>query len=1066
MKKIIASLSLLLFAYSVQAQSAPKWLRYSAISPDGKTIVFTFKGDLYKVASSGGNATALTMHEAHDFMPIWSNDSKTIAFASDRYGNFDIFTISIDGGEAKRVTYHSAQEYPYSFTGDNKAIVFGSARLDATQNRQFPTGSMPELYSVAVGGGKVTQLLTTPAEDVKISKDGSKWIYHDKKGGENTWRKHHTSSIARDIWVYDTKTQQHTKITSFNGEDRSPLFADGDKAMYYLSEESGSFNIHKMGLTGSKSEQLTSYKKHPVRFLSQSTDGTLCFSYDGELYTMKPGSSAKKVSVSILADTRRNDEQLIRVTSGAGISVSPNGKEVAFIFRGEVFVTSVEGSITKRITKTPEQETSVSFAPDGKSIIYTAERNNKWSIFESRIVRADEPYFYAATLLKETPVLDNDNDNTQPLYSPDGKEIAFVENRNYIKIYNLASKQTRGLLNTEQIFAFVENDQYFTWSPDSKWLLFDYAVPGSASGEVGLVSADAKKIVNLTQSGFNDYRPKWVMGGKAILWQSNRDGLRAAAMSGGAQSDAYMMFLTQESFDKSKLTKEEIALLKEIDENKAKADTSKKKPAVAKDSVMIDWTGLSERKSKVTIHSSSMGDALVSKDGETLYYLARFERGMNLWSTNLRTRETKMIVPLNAGFAAMQWDKDQKSIFLSSDGGITKLDPASGKQDRIGINGEMTINLTAEKQAMFNHVWRRTKKTFYTKTFHGIDWDSYKPDYDQYIPSIGNNYEFSEMLSELLGELNVSHSGSSYGAFNPNGDATASLGAFYDAAYTGAGVKIEEVIKDGPLDKAGLNIVAGNIIESIDGEAISGDKDLAQYLNRKAGKNALLTIIDGTNKREVIIKPVSLGEQNGLLYRRWIKRNAEEVDKLSNGQLGYVHIPGMNDGAYRSTYEDIMGKYFHKKGIVVDTRNNGGGDLVADLAMFLSGKKFMDYANDIRSNGFEPNFRWTKPVISIANEANYSDGHCYAYMIVDQKIGKMVGAAVPGTCTFAGWEGLMDTGINWGAPTVGVKANNGRYLENWQTEPDVKILMAPEQTRKGVDQQLEAAVKELLKEIK
>ena len=1066
MKKIFASLALVLCMYSLHAQTEPKWLRYSSISPDGKTIVFTFKGDLYKVASNGGNATALTMHEAHDFMPVWSNDSKTIAFASDRYGNFDIFTISVDGGEAKRVTYHSAQEYPYSFSNDNKNIVFGAARLDAPQNRQFPTGSMPELYSVAVGGGKVTQLLTTPAEDVKISKDGSKWIYHDKKGGENAWRKHHTSSIARDIWVYDTKTQQHTKITSFNGEDRSPLFTDSDKAMYYLSEESGSFNIHKMNLAGAKSEQLTSYKKHPVRFLSQSNDGTLCYSYDGELYTMKPGSSAKKVAVNILADARKNDEQLIRVSSGSGISVSPNGKEVAFIFRGEVFVTSVEGSITKRITNTPEQETSVSFAPDGKSVIYAAERNNKWSVFESRIVRADEPYFYAATLLKENALLDNDNDNTQPLYSPDGKEIAFVENRNYLKIYTVATKQVRSLLNTEQIFAFVENDQYFTWSPDSKWLLFDYAVPGSAVGEVGLVSADAKKIVNLTQSGFNDYRPKWVMGGKAILWQSNRDGLRAAAMSGNTQSDAYMMFLTQESFEKFKLSKEEIALLKEIEENKAKADTSKKKTAVAKDSVMIDWAGLSERKAKVTIHSSSMGDALVSKDGETLYYLARFERGMNLWSTNLRTRETKMIVPLNAGFAAMQWDKDQKSIFLSSDGGITKLDPVSGKQDRVGINGEMTINLTAEKQAMFNHVWRRTKKTFYTKTFHGIDWDSYKPDYDKYIPSIGNNYEFSELLSELLGELNVSHSGSSYGSFNPNGDATASLGAFYDAAYTGVGVKIEEVIKEGPLDKTGLNIVAGNIIESIDGEAISADKDLAQYLNRKAGKNVLLVINDGTNKKEVIIKPVSLGEQNALLYRRWIKRNAEEVDKLSNGQLGYVHIPGMNDGAFRSTYEDIMGKYFHKKGIVVDTRNNGGGDLVADLAMFLSGKKFMDYANDIRSNGFEPNFRWTKPVISIANEANYSDGHCYSYMIVDQKIGKLVGAPVPGTCTFAGWESLMDTGINWGAPTVGVKAINGKYLENWQTEPDVKILMSPEQTRKGVDQQLEAAVKELLKEIK
>ncbi|OYW77519.1 MAG: peptidase S41, partial [Sphingobacteriia bacterium 32-37-4] len=382
--------------------------------------------------------------------------------------------------------------------------------------------------------------------------------------------------------------------------------------------------------------------------------------------------------------------------------------------------------------------------------------------------------------------------------------MAFVENRNNVRIYNIATKQSRTILGSEQIFAWTENDQYFQWSPDSKWLLFDYAVVGSAVGEVGLASVDGKKIMNITESGFNDYRPKWVMGGKAMLWQSNRDGLRGAAMSGGAQSDAYLMFFTQAAMDRFKLTKEELALVKEMEEQKAKADTSKKKTTTV-EPVEIEWEGLTQRRARATIHSSGMGDALVSKDGETLYYLARFERGMNLWTTNLRTKETKMLVPLNANGASMVWDKDQKNIFISSDGSITKLDVASSKQDRIAINGEMAVNMREERAAMFEHVWRRTKKTFYNKTFHGINWDSYKTDYEKYLPSIGNNYEFSEMLSELLGELNVSHSGAAFGSFNANGDATASLGAFYDALYTGAGVKIEEVVLGGPLDKAGLN---------------------------------------------------------------------------------------------------------------------------------------------------------------------------------------------------------------------------------------------------------------------
>ena len=1065
MRQIFALAALLLSCSATVVAQTPSWLRYPSVSPDGKTIVFTYKGDLYKVPATGGTASPLTLHEAHDFMPVWSKDGKSIAIASDRYGNFDVFVIPAEGGVAKRITFHSTNEYPYSFTNDNKNVVFGAARMDLPTNRQYPAGYMTELYSVSVNGGRVNQVFTTPAEDVQFSKDGNKLIYHDKKGQENAWRKHHTSSVARDVWMYDFKTQMHKQITSFAGEDRTPVLLPGETAFCYLSEESGSFNVHRMNVSGGKSEQLTSFRKHPVRFLTASNDGLLCFSYDGDLYIMKPGSAAQKVTITILADARSTDQQVFRVTGGSGMSVASNGKEVAFLYKGDVFVTSVEGGVTRRITNTPEEEVSVSFSPDGKAILYGSERNSKWGVYETKIVRKEEPYFYASTLLNETPLLVNNNNNTQPLYSPDGKEVAYIENRNQLRIYNMASKQSRIVLTGDQLFPNGENDQYFQWSPDSKWLLFNYDIPGSAASEVGLVSADGKKVENLTLSGYNDSRAKWILGGKAMIWFSNRDGLRGAAMSGGAQSDVYAMFFTQDAFDQFKLSKEDAALRKELEENKAKADTSKKK-ATAKDSVIIEWEGLVDRKAKLTIHSSALGDALVSKDGETLYYLARFERGFNLWSTNLRTKETKMVVPLNAGFATMAWDKEQKSIFLNSNSGMMKIDPASGKQDRININGEMMVDTYKERLFLFDHVWRRTKNTFYTQSFHGIDWDSYKPDYEKYLPHIGNNYELSELLSELLGELNVSHSGSGFANMNHNGDATASLGIFFDYNHKGNGIKILEVIKGGPLDKAGFNIKPGAVIESIDGEVITAAKDVAEYLNRKAGQNTLIVVVENGAKRELTVKPITLGEENRLLYQRWVKRNAEEVDRMSNGQLGYIHIPGMNDGAYRSTYEEIMGKYFGKKGIVVDTRNNGGGDLVADLEMFLSGKKFMDYGTDKRLNGYEPNFRWTKPSISLANEANYSDGHCYAYMVKQSSIGKLVGMPVPGTCTFGGWEALMDSGIRWGVPSVGCKDVNGKYLENSPTSPDIQVRNEQEKVGVGVDQQLEVAVKELLKEVK
>jgi C-terminal processing protease CtpA/Prc len=599
-------------------------------------------------------------------------------------------------------------------------------------------------------------------------------------------------------------------------------------------------------------------------------------------------------------------------------------------------------------------------------------------------------------------------------------------------------------------------------------LLVQYSKAGFSNSEVGLISADGKgKLINLTESGYDDRSPVWAMGGKMMIWFSNRDGLRSYQNSGSTQADVYGMFFTQEAYDKYRLNKEEAALLKESDEKAAKADTSKKKE-VKKDSVRFDWEGMKYRKARLTIHSSSLSDALVSKDGETLYYLARFEKGLNLWSTNLRTKETKMLIPINANGGSISWDKEQKNIFLQADGKIVKIDPVTSKQDNININGEMNLNVAAERMFMFEHVWRRTKNTFYTAGYHGAKWDDLKADYEKYLPHIGTNQEFAEMLSELLGELNVSHSGASYGIGSSTADATASLGVFYNPEYKGNGVKIDEVLKEGPLNKAGFNINPGMIIEQIDGETITPDKDIAQFLNRKAGKNTLLLITDPSDnsKKEYIVKPISIGEENGLLYKRWVRRNEEEVDRLSNGQLGYVHIPGMNDVAYRSVYEEVMGKYGDRKAMVIDTRNNTGGDLVSDLATFLTGKAYLFNATDNRTISSEPTFRWTKPSIALANEANYSDGHCFAYGYTDLKIGKLVGMPVPGTCTFAGWEALQDNSLTWGVPPVGVKTAAGSYLENAQTEPDIKVMNEYDVVSNGKDQQLEAAVKELLKSIK
>ncbi|MDP1689801.1 MAG: peptidase S41, partial [bacterium] len=729
-------------------------------------------------------------------------DGSHIAFASDRYGNFDLFLVPVSGGEPKRLTSHSAPESPFAFTPDGTAIVFGAARMDTADHRGFPAAYMPELYRVPVAGGRVTQVLTTPAEDVQYSRDGRYLIYHDKKGQENPFRKHHVSSVTRDIWAYDTQAGSHRKITTFAGEDRNPVFTDNDRAFYYLSEASGSFNVHKMNVSGGQPEQLTNFRARPVRFLTAARNGTLSFSYDGALYTMVPGQAPRKVPVTIATDAKATNERVVAITNGASdLAVAPSAREVAFIARGDVFVTSVEGGVTKQITKTPELERSVGFSPDGKALVYSSERGNRWQIFEARRTRDEELHFYASTVLRETPLVTNEHENYQPKHSPDGKFLAYIENRMTLKVLDLATKQARTLLTDQHLFSMGDHDQYFQWSPDSQWILFDYAVPGSAPGEVGLVRADgAGAVINLTQSGFNDSRPRWILDGKAMLWFSNRDGLKSVAQSGNAQADAYGMFFAQDAWDRFRLSKEDFALIKEAEEAaaaKAKADASAKKDTVpaapTPTALALELDAARERRARLTIHSSSLGDALVSKDGESLYYLARFERGLNLWTTTVRTRETKQLVALNANSGSLQWDKDQKTLFLLSDGTVSKIDPVSGKRDSIGISGEKIQDQAAERRAQFEAVWRRTKQTFYTKTMHGVDWDEVKPDYLKYLAHIATNYEMSELLAEMLGELNVSHSGSSYAASGANLDATASLGVFFDEAYRGAGVKIAEV---------------------------------------------------------------------------------------------------------------------------------------------------------------------------------------------------------------------------------------------------------------------------------
>lgn len=1081
MKKLLTCLALSFVAASSYA-ATPLWLRDVQISPDGTEIAFCYKGDIYKVPANGGTATQLTTQASYECSPIWSPDSKQIAFASDRNGNFDLFVMSADGGAARRLTTHSASEIPSTFTTDGNYILFSASIQDPANSALFPTSAMTELYKVPVTGGRTEQVLGTPAEMVCFDKSGKTFLYQDRKGFEDEWRKHHTSSITRDVWLYDSENGKHTNLTAHAGEDRNPVFAPDGQTVYFLSERDGStFNVYSFPISSPQSlKTVTHFKTHPVRFLSMGSNGTLCYTYDGEIYTQKQGDKPQKVKIDIIRDDQNTIADLNFSNGATSATVSPDGKQVAFIVRGEVFVTSADYNTTKQITHTPAREAGLTFSPDNRTLAYASERNGNWELYMAKIARKEEANFPNATAIEEEVLLPSDKtERTYPQFSPDGKELAFIEDRNRLMVLNLETKKVRQVTDGSTWFSTGGGFDY-SWSPDGKWFTLEFiGNRHDPYSDIGMVSAQGGKIINLTNSGYTSGSPRWVLDGNAILFITERYGMRAHA-SWGSLNDVMLVFMNQDAYDKFRLSKEDYELQKELEkEQKDTTETKKndkkkgdnkekseeKKEEKVKD-IVVELNNIEDRIVRLTPNSSDLGSAIITKDGETLYYLSAFEGGYDLWKMNLRKKDTKLLHKMDAGWANMEMDKDGKNLFLLGSNTMQKMGTDSESLKPISYQAHVKMDLAAERDYMFNHVYKQEQKCFYNLNMHGIDWDAMTKAYRKFLPHIDNNYDFAELLSEYLGELNVSHTG---GRFRPQlkGDATATLGLLYDWNHNGKGLLISEVVEKGPFDHARSKVKAGNIIEKIDGQEITPESDYSVLLNGKARKKTLVTLYNPQTKErwEEVVVPVSNGVMSDLLYARWVKQRAADVDKWSNGRLGYVHIESMGDDSFRSVYSDILGKYNNREGIVIDTRFNGGGRLHEDIEILFSGKKYFTQVVRGREACDMPSRRWNKPSIMVQCEANYSNAHGTPWVYSHQKIGKLVGMPVPGTMTSVSWETLQDPTLVFGIPVIGYRLPDGSYLENSQLEPDIKVANSPETVVKGEDTQLKAAVDELLKEI-
>ena len=1081
MKKIMTPLAALLISLAATAQSTnPLWLRQHSISPDGSKIAFSYQGDIFTVDSKGGKALQITSNRAHDTAPLWSPDGKEIIFSSNRDKGTNIFKVSAEGGNPIQLTFRPSKEKPITITPDGK-IIFKTVFMPDADYSGIPTDT--QLFAIDLEGGRPIMYSSLPISNLDVAANGQ-IIYEDYKGYEDEFRKHHTSSVTRDIWIYTPAKAEKgkksnkvaingqgkfQKLTTFKGEDRNPIFASDGDSFYYLSEQDGCSNIYKGSISNpSKSKKLTSFEKNPVRYLNASDNGILSFSFNGELYTMEEGKEPKKVEISLAKDYREDASELKKFSSSANdIAISSNGKEIALVNRGDVYVTAIDLEMTKRITDTPEQERGVALSKDGRTVYYASERNGHWGIWSSTPVHKNE-YLSFATERKEELVTTPGETCFQPVVSPDGKWLAFLRNRTELVIKDLKNGKEKSLFKDVN-YSYTDGDQSFEWSPDSKHILCNWQAEGGWNNEdIALINIKTGEITNLTQSGYNDGGFRWALGGKAMTWSSDKNGFRSHG-SWGAHRDIYIMFFdaeAQSEFFKDEDDEKIEKFLKEEpkkDSKKAEKKDEKKDSTEKKEEkkIVLDLERRFERTFKLTKFSAPTGDHYLSPDGSKLYYVVKVGNGVDLYVQNIKDGSFKVVSKGTSG--SIYPSPDNKSIYVLGWGGISKIDLNSGSKKTIKFIGEYEYKPAAEREYIFDHICKQVAEKFYDPNLHGVDWNYYCRNYRQFLPHIDNNFDFTELLSELLGELNASHTGARYRSINR---ATfGALGFFNDDQWEKDGLRIDEIIPGGALDMQHPDIKAGDIITEIEGKPIKAGEDWYKMLSGK-GKHKIQITIEPQKGKEKKIYINANNTDFRSLYKRWVRRNEEYVEKKTNGKVGYVHVEGMDSESFREVFSKLLGKYRSAEAVIVDTRHNGGGWLHDDLATLLSGEAYIKFQPRGQYVSTEPYNKWNKPSCVLIGEDNYSDASGFPYVYKTLGIGKLIGAPVPGTMTAVWWENQVDASIVFGIPQVGslgIKEN--KYLENMQVEPDILVYNEPASVLNGQDMQLDAAIEEMMKTI-
>ncbi|NLI01464.1 MAG: PDZ domain-containing protein [Chthonomonadales bacterium] len=1021
MKLRPAALLALLWACAAATAQTPEPIRFArhpALSPDGRTLAFTYHGDIWTVAATGGTAKRLTIHEAHDQLPVWSPNGKQIAFSSNRAGNHDVWVMPAEGGEPQQLTYHSASDSVCDWSPDGAEILF-------TSGRETTRTSAVYAVNVATGRSRLIRQDDIALSNARYTADGASILC--TRGGSWT-RRGYRGSGAANILAFPAAGGAGAFVTKSETNQRWPMHRAGSRSLLCVSDSSGAANLVEIPLAGGAERPITRFRDGAIYYPDLARDGTFAvFERDFRLWRVdvKRGD-VREIVIYAPTDVRSNPVRRETLRSGVQeLALSPDGRRLAFVIRGEVFVMPASGTGEPlRLTNTPEREEDITWSPDGKGLALISDRTGSAELYlldvETRRMRQ------ITRARKEPPA--------SPAISPDGKTIAFV----------------RGGADAELCLAPIEGGEPRVlvrdpsiseprWSPDGKWIAYARVKSHSAGtlADVFLVNVADPKPVNITRYPVVNARPTWTRDGSRLFFVSNRstvNHLFSVSMRGGPSSDG------------------------ETDQAR-----SEETPATG-----IDLKDIHLRARRVTSGGNAVINYAVMPDGRSaLFTVGQLDR-TDIWRIPASGGAPTRLTQTGENAASMQVSPDGSRLFYLAGGTIRRLDLAGpgSTPAAIPVSVDMVIDTRAELLHLFDEAWRKMRDRFYDPGMHGCDWNGVYERYRPIVRHLGTREDFYILFSLALGELNASHTGIGPGA-SSSGPQTASLGVGLDDTYTGPGVKVLSVMPDGPGARLKPPIQKGDVLLKLDGAEIRTNEHLYDLLADRSGKEIALTLQSpgGKESRTVRLRPITGAAYRQLEYARWVRERETMTDTLSGGSLLYVHLNSMNAENLEKFKRAALGDAGDKRGLILDMRFNGGGSIADEIFAVILNRVFgwRTIRGDVeRSPAPLPSF--TKPIIVLANESSLSNAEVFPWGFKALKLGKVVGVRTYGGVIGTGGTTLID-GTSLRMPAVGSFTLDGQNMENNGCPPDILVEHTPEDIVAGRDRQLERAVAELLKEI-